>query len=338
MGKDIAGLHHVGLVVADMTAAISGYRRLGFTLPPPAYPTLPTTPGAPARPVGAANTHIYLRRNFVEIVAVSEDGQPVPDDAHLVPINVPDDRLPGLLTAVRGAAANLAACLDRFPGMHILIFDSPDIDRAAARLDAAMVGHGGVHAIQRPIQTPGGIRMVPARYLEINSEDPGAPPGRLPEGRLGIAENAAVDEQRPPEHANGALELIGCTLCVSDGAWPEAVRRYEAYLGHTADRDGPTATFRLDDATVTLVAASALPDLLPGERPPALPAFVGYTIAVPDIAQTEQHLRSAAVPHTKPRPGEILVPAGEAFGTAITFLVRAAAPRQSNAKAPPVSR
>jgi hypothetical protein len=161
--------------------------------------------------------------------------------------------------------------------------------------------------------------MVPARYLEVNSDDPGAPPGRLPEGRLGIAENTAVDEQHQPEHANSAIDLTGCTLCVSDGALPEVVRRYEAYLGRTADRDGPTATFSLDDATVTLIAASALPDLLPGEHPPALPAFIGYTIAVHDIAQTEQHLRAATVPHTKPRPGEIFVPASEAFGTAITF-------------------
>ncbi|MDI6102806.1 VOC family protein [Actinoplanes sp. NEAU-A12] len=320
MGKDIGGLHHVGLVVADMTAAIGAYRRLGFTLPPPAYPTLPTAPGEPAGPVGAANTHIHLRRNFVEIVAVVQDGQPIPDDAHLIPIKVPDDELPGLLTAVRGAAANLAACLGRFQGMHILILDSPDIDRAAARLDTAMVGHGGVHAIQRPIQTSGGTRMVPARYMEINSDDPGTPPGRLPEGRLGIAGNTAVDEQQQrPEHANGAIELIGCTLCVPDGALPEVVRRYEAYLGGTAHRNGPTATFHLDDATVTLVAASALPDLLPDERPPALPAFIGYTIAVHDIARTEHYLRAAAVPHTKPRPREILVPASEAFGAAITF-------------------
>lgn len=319
MGKDIGGLHHVGLVVADMTAAISAYRRLGFTLPPPAYPTLPTTPGAPAGPIGVANTHVYLRRNFVEIVAVIKSDQPIPDDAHLIPIKIPDDKLPGLLTAVRGAATNLAACLGRFQGMHILIFDSPDIDRAAARLDATTVGHGGVHAIQRLIPTPDGTRMVPARYLEINSDDPGAPPGRLPEGRLGIAENTAVDEQQPPEHANSAVELIGCTLCVPDGALPEVVRRYEAYLGRPADRNGPTATFHLDDATVTLVAASALPGLRPDERPPALPAFIGYTIAVHDIAQTEHHLRAAAVPHTKPRPGEIFVPAGEAFGTAITF-------------------
>lgn len=161
--------------------------------------------------------------------------------------------------------------------------------------------------------------MAPARYIKINSDEPGAPPGRLPEGGLGIAENIVVDEMQQPEHANSAIEPIGCTLCVADGALPEVERRYEAYLGRVADRNGPTATDHLDDATVTLVAASALPDLLPNERPPALPAFVGYTIGVHDIAQTEHHLREAMVLHTKPRSGEIVVPASEALGAAITF-------------------
>ncbi|MFI0794193.1 VOC family protein [Micromonospora rubida] len=319
MGKDISDLHHVGLVVRDMTAAIETYRRLGFTLPPPAYPTLPTAPGALPRPVGAANTHIYLRRNFVEIVAVVDDGQPIPGDAHLIPLDVPDDKLPGLLAAVRGTAANLAAFLDRFQGMHILVVDSADLDSAAARLDAADAGHGGVHAVQRPIETADGTRMLPTRYLEINSDETDAPRGRLPEGRVGIAENTAVEGQQHPKHANGAIDLIGCLLCVPDDALPDVERRYETYLGRAAHRNGSTRSFDLGDASVIIVAESALPDVLPGERPPALPAFVGYTVAVHDIAQTEHHLRTAGVPYRTPRPDEIVVPASEALGVAIIF-------------------
>ncbi|EEP70411.1 dioxygenase [Micromonospora sp. ATCC 39149] len=320
MGNDLGGLHHVGLVVEDMTAAISTYRRLGFTLPPPAYPTLSTAPGAPARPVGAANTHIYLRRNFVELVTVIRDGQPIPDEAHVVPLKVPADKLPALLAAVRGAAANLTACLDRFQGMHILIFDSPDIDCAAARLDTAGVGHGGVHAVQRPIETADGTRMVPARYLEINSDDPNAPRGLLPEGRVGVAENTPVAGQQRPEHANSAIDLVGCMLCVPDEALADVEHRYATYLGGATEvRHGSTRTFELDDTTVTLVAASALPNVLPGECPPALPAFVGYTISVHDIVQTEHHLRAAAVTYAKGHAGEIVVPASEALGVAVIF-------------------
>lgn len=319
MVEDLNGLHHVGVVVRDLPTAIDTYRRLGFTVAPPAYPTLPSAPGKPPRPVGAANTHIYLRRNFIEMVTVVDENRPIAAAAKLIPIEVPDDKLPGLLAAVRGAAATLTARLDRFQGMHILIFDTPDIDRAATRLDTEGVGHGGVHAIQRPIETAAGIRMVPARYLEISGEEPGMPP----EGRIGVAQNDGVEAPQRPEHANGAIDLIGCTLGVPDDALPGVARRYERYLGRPADRDARTATFDLGGAAVTLVAASALPDILPGERLPALPAFVACTVAVHDIARTEHHLRAAAVPHVKLRAGEVLVPAEQALGAAVVFRLTA---------------
>ena len=38
-------LHHVGHVVGDIDAAIALYRRMGFVLPPPAFPALPPQPG-----------------------------------------------------------------------------------------------------------------------------------------------------------------------------------------------------------------------------------------------------------------------------------------------------
>ena len=320
MGQDIIGLHHVGHLVQDMSTAVETYRRLGFTLPPPAYPALPTAPGQPTQALGAANTHIYLRRNFIEIASIINEGQPIPDDAHVIPLNVPDDKLLGVLTAVRGTVANLAACLDRFEGMHILMLDSPDIGRAATRLNTAGVGHGGIHLVQRPVNTVEGTRTESVRYLEIDSDKPGATRGRLPEGRVGLAENHAGDTQQRPAHANGAVNLVDCLLCVPDEALSGFQRRYETYLGRPAEQCGPTRSlFHLYDATITMVAASTLPDLLPGEYPPALPAIVGYTVAVHDTAQTEQHLQAAKVPHQKPRTGEIVVPASEAHGVAITF-------------------
>ncbi|WP_344149874.1 VOC family protein [Kribbella yunnanensis] len=318
MENDITGLHHVGLVAADMSSAVETYRRLGFTVSAPTYPVLPSAPGAPPRPVGAANAHIYLRRNFVELVTIVRADESLPAEAELLPLSVPDDKLPGLLTAVRTTAANLSDCLDRFPGMHILIFDSPDIDRATTRLRAADVDHGGVHSIQRPVHTAEGTRMAATRFLEVNSDEPGAAPGRLPEGRLGIAQNSAVDPHRVM-HANSAIDLIGGVLCVPDDTWGATVKRYEIYLGRAADRTGRTATFDLGDASVTVVADSAVSDLIPGLRPPALPAFVAYQIAVQDITRTADHLKAAGVSYHRTRTGKLVVPADEALGAAIIF-------------------
>ncbi|MFF5210105.1 VOC family protein [Streptosporangium sp. NPDC000396] len=321
MGHDISGLHHVGHVVRNMEEALARYRQLGFTLPPPSYPTMPKAAGEPPEPFGAANTHVYFPRNFIEVVTLVGDGgtDRIPADAHLVPLRVPDDKLPGLLAAIRGTAANLTACLKRFQGMHIVMFDSPDIDGAAARLEANGVGHGGVHTVQRPVETVGGTRMVPVRYLEIDSHEPGRARGRVPEGRVGIAENGTLDAQRHVDHPNGAVELVQCMMCVADAELPDIERRYENYLGRPARSEGFARTFDLDDAKVTLVPESALAGLLPGEHAPGLPAFVAYAVSVRDAAATERFLRASGVPLAETAAGEIFVPADAALGVAIIF-------------------
>ncbi|WP_329519131.1 VOC family protein [Spirillospora sp. NBC_01491] len=316
MGDDINGLHHVGHIVRDMDQAMGRYRQLGFTVQAPAYPVLPRVAGGPAEPFGVANTHIYLSRNFIELVAVIDDTGRMPGEARPIPLQVPDDKLPGLTAAIRATAANITSFLQRFEGLHIVIADTPHIDSVAARLTAAGVGHGGVHAIQRPVETRTGTTMEPARYLEIS--DPGLPVGRVPEGRIGFAQNTpaeALADQQHNDHPNGATELIGAVLCVADPALPELERRYSTYFGQA--REGQIGRF--ERADVTVVAASALADLLPGERPTALPAFVAYAVSVRDLAATERTLRDNGVPIIGTRPGEMFVPADAALGAAIIF-------------------
>lgn len=307
MGDDVDGLHHVGHIVRDMGEAMERYRRLGFTVPPPACPVLPRVAGGPAEPFGVANTHVYFPGNFVELVAVVDENGRLPGEARPIPLRVPDDELPGLVAAVRATAANIAFFLRRFQGLHIMIANTPDIDGLAARLTAGGVGHGGVHAVQRPVETSAGTRMEPARYLEIS--DPDLPTGRVPEGRIGFAENPPVEDQRHTEHPNGATGLVACVLCVADPALPELERRYGTYFGPLRD----------DRAGVTVVPASALAGLLPGERPASLPAFVAYAVSVRDLAATERLLRDNDVPVTRTGPEEMFVPADAALGAAIIF-------------------
>jgi catechol 2,3-dioxygenase-like lactoylglutathione lyase family enzyme len=47
-GNDIIGIHHIGLIVRDMEAALETYRSLGFAVGDAAYPALPAPGGAPA--------------------------------------------------------------------------------------------------------------------------------------------------------------------------------------------------------------------------------------------------------------------------------------------------
>ncbi|NUW43396.1 VOC family protein [Nonomuraea rhodomycinica] len=326
MGDDVTGLHHVGHIVRDMSKATELYRRLGFIVSAPAYPVLPRVAGGPAEPFGVANSHVRFPRAFVELVAAVDDAGAMPGDARPIPLRVPDDKLPGLRAAIHATAGSIRSFLQRFQGLHIMIADTPDIDGVAARLTAAGVGHGGVHAVQRPVETATGTATEPARYLEIS--DPDLPAGRVPEGRLGFAQNApaaAVQDRRHTEHPNGATGLAACLLCVADPELPELERRYGTYFGPPRDsptRDGRTPDGRVtcfDRANVTVVAASALAELLPGERPAALPAFAGYAVSVRDIKLTERLLRDNDVPIARTGPGELFVPADAALGTAIVF-------------------
>jgi hypothetical protein len=96
MGDDVNGLHHVGHTVRDMSQAMQRYRQLGFTVPAPAYPVLPSVAGGPAEPFGVANTHVYFPGNFVELVAIIDDHSRMPGEARPIPLQVPDDKLAGL--------------------------------------------------------------------------------------------------------------------------------------------------------------------------------------------------------------------------------------------------
>lgn len=305
MSGDVNGLHHVGHIVRSMNEAIELYRRLGFSVSAPVHPVLP---GA-AEAFGVANAHVHFPGGFVELVAVIGDGSHLPAGTRPIPLEVPEERRAGLEAAIRVTVANIAAFAERFEGVHIMIADTRDLDGVAARLTAGDVHHGGVHAVQRPVETGAGISMEPARYLEIS--DPALAPGRVPEGRIGFAENLPGGASPAPvDHPNGATGLAECVLCVDDATLPEVKRRYATYF------EGPAG---MGQTGVTVVAASALGEMLPGERPAALPAFVAYAVTVRDVAATERLLLGNGVPVARTTDGEAFVPAGAALGTAIVF-------------------
>ncbi|MFD7324277.1 VOC family protein [Streptomyces sp. NPDC059875] len=304
MPHDITRLHHVGHVVSDMAQAIALYRRLGFHVPPPSVPALAPREGAAPEPFGAANTHADLSRSFVELVTPVKPGNMagLPPDARIAPLQAPPEKLPLVLSRIEATSAQLAGWHDRFEGLHILMFSSPDVDGTGHRLTAVGVEHGGVNTVGRPVETPNGVRTEPVRYLEIDS---------APEGRVGVVADLDPEFQhtRHLDHPNGAQDLVEAVLCVPDRQLPLDRERYERYLGRPISAEGP----------VTLVAEADLPDLLPGEAAPALPALVACTVAVPDIARVRALLSEYGLPVRETARGELFVPAKEALGAALIF-------------------
>ncbi|MFE7778474.1 hypothetical protein ACFU5O_32240 [Streptomyces sp. NPDC057445] len=96
-------------------------------------------------------------------------------------------------------------------------------------------------------------------------------------------------------------------------------RRYETYLGRTAQQDGPARVFDLDDAALMLVPASGLASLLPGEHPVTLPAFADCTVAVRDLSHTRDLLRGNGLPLREGPHGDVFVPTQAALGTTVAF-------------------
>jgi catechol 2,3-dioxygenase-like lactoylglutathione lyase family enzyme len=323
MGHDTARIHHVGHIVEDMAQAINLYERLGFAIPPPSCPAMSRREGAAPEAFGAANTHADFPSSFLELATWVKEGDAVslPADTHLVPLEASPEVLSLLLERIGETSANLAACLDRFQGIHILMFSSPAIDEAAERLTAAGVRHGGVNTVRRTAPEGAKVSVETVRYLEIDGEGPDAKPGTVAEGRVGFVADLDPDVQgsRCLNHPNGAVELVEAMLCVADPELAAVRRRYETYLGRSARQEGPAHVFDLDGAALKLVTSSCLATALPGERPPALPALVGYTVVVRDLALTRDLLRRNGLPVRETPSGDIFVPAYAALGTAVVF-------------------
>jgi hypothetical protein len=315
MPTTIYHIHHVGHVVHDLSNALALYRQLGFACLPPAYPAMAEKEGGLPKPFGAANTHIPFLRNFIEIVTVVKDGQAIPADARLVPLQVPPPVLPRVLENIRRTVATVAQCLARGEGTHILCFSTNDIGAAAGQLDAEGVRHGGINVLQRPLETTEGVRMVPVRVLEIDGEE-------VVEGRLALADQAppeVLQRQTNMNHPNGAVELDEVILCVANRELDGFASRYRRYLGSEARTEGMSRLFDLGTARIRIVPQLGMQEILPGEAAPPLPGFAGYAVKVADLTRTRQYLTSRGFPVVPTLLGGIFVPAAAALGTAIVF-------------------
>ena len=315
MSDDIGHLHHVGLVVHDMEEALAVYRRLGFALPPPSYPLLARGGGEP-QPFGAANTHAYFGRNFIELVTIASEGARIPEGATFVPLQVPAEHLPHVTEVIDRTVSRLAACLGRFEGLHRLVFSTRDAEAVAERLSSAGVPNSGVNTTQRPVQTDAGRRVETIRHVEVSG---GAD---VEEAILAVAELGSLHGVHVTDHPNGAVDLVDAVLCVGADELSAVESRYEAYLDRSAEWSGPARVFKLDGSRLTILADGDLDSVLPGERAPALPALVGYGVAVRDAAATDDLLRANGFSPAKSAAGDLFVPADAALGAAVIFQQR----------------
>jgi organic hydroperoxide reductase OsmC/OhrA len=175
----------------------------------------------------------------------------------------------------------------------------------------------GVNRVTRPVGTGSDAKQVSIGFVEIDSE-----PGLSPEGRLALAQDGPADSSVSTaggEHPNGAVELVESVLCVPDADFDDYECRYARYLQSRALSDAQLRVFDLGRSSVVIVRYSALGAVLPGEVPAALPASVGYGIAVQNLVATRELLERADFPVRESPLGGWYVPAEAALGAAVIF-------------------
>jgi catechol 2,3-dioxygenase-like lactoylglutathione lyase family enzyme len=295
MTEDANILHHVGLITRDMDATIEQYERLGFSFTPLTLPRIPMRPGGEPELLGAGNRTAIFTNNYLEVLAV-----------------VDETRWASVTPQQRGPF-DLDRSLARYEGLHVMHFGTDDIDALHDRLTAQGVPNGGIHPYQRTVDTEDGPRPMRARAM-------GFPPQANPEALVQIAQHLTpelVFQKRYQHHDNGATGVVEITVC--GDAPQDLAATYSRYTGHEHTRDGDVFTVDLGRSCVRIVSPQALPSLIPGAKPPAVPSLIGFTVAVADLDATRTLLADRDVPFDT--PGDtVLVPATHAAGAAVSFI------------------
>ena len=152
MTTNATGFHHVGLITRDMTTTIARYEQLGFSFTPLSQPRISLAPGRAPEPFGAGNRTAIFADNYLEVLGCT--------DTVLWNSTTPEQRGP----------YDLDVPLARYEGMHVMHFDSDDLDGLRSRLTAAGVECAAIKAFERNVDTPDGERHMKALAF-------GFPPG-----------------------------------------------------------------------------------------------------------------------------------------------------------------
>jgi hypothetical protein len=286
---DIDYLDHTVVLNSDLDAAAERFTALGFTLSPPsAHRLSDRLDGAIAAYTCTANRCAAFGESFVELLGIVDEN--APDPWHVKELS------------------------KTYHGL-LLTLGAGDAEVVERRWHAAGFPSTGVRALERDVETPAGVRTVRARgvYLGVDSA-------------MGVGIQAGqhltpqyIHQPHLLSHPNGAVGLRSVLLVVPDDAVESYVERYELILAVRSHVDGPKRVLGLRSGRFEIVPESALAEVLPGERAPALPFLAAQTIAVTDLDLARKLVEGNGIA-THDMPDGFFVPAAEAFGASVGFV------------------
>lgn len=282
------GIDHLVLCVRDLEAARAAYARMGFTLTPPAL-----------HPFGTGNSLVQLQGNFLELLTVVDPAKIAPPP--------------------RGEFAFGSfnkAFLERREGFSMLVFASDDARRDQAEFAKAGLQTYAPFDFSRKAKLPDGEEVTVAFSLAFVT-DP-----RLPEAGFFVCQQHAPQYFWKPEyqrHANGAIAVTEAVMVADD---PAALAGLFAGLqGKDAvSLSGGELSVSTARGRVVVLdrgrAAQRFGDIVP--RGPQSPHFIGYRVAVADVAAARSVLDAAGI-HFRAVQDTLQVAAADACGTIIEF-------------------
>lgn len=274
-------LDHVGIAGHDLGALAATYAALGFTLSPFAQHHAPGPDGV-VRPIGTGNRCAMLRQGYLELIAVVDPALP---------------------------SNTLDRFLARYEGLHIIAFGIEDAEAELARLRGEGIAIPGIAWLERPVDTPEGVRT--ARFARL-------PLPEAPEGRIQLIRHLTPELLWQPallEHPNRAVSLDEAILAVADPA--EVAARFARLTARTASPTEGGVVVTLPQGRLRLLTPEAATRHIPGLAVPCVPFVAGLLIGTEDGAASISALAAGRGRRTE---RGFLVPAESAGGAALLFV------------------
>jgi hypothetical protein len=229
---------HVSHFVPDLGAAARALAALGFAVTPPSAQQ--TQEG----PAGTSNVCVMLEHGYLEFLAPTAD--------------TPN-------------AQRLRAAMQRYTGVHLLCFGTPDADGEHARLKAHGFEPQPMVQLNRQVSTGETARFSVCR--------PAA--DAMPEGRIQFVQHHTPEAIWRPEflgHGNGVVKLA-CVFAVADD--PVAAGARWAHFAALLPRPAGEFVHLQTARGHVLIGKRGSWDKLLGDAP-AAPALAGYALECRD--------------------------------------------------------
>jgi len=270
-------LDHISHFVPDLGAAARALSALGFAVTPESAQQ--TQDG----PAGSSNVCVMLERGYLEILAPTADT-----------LN----------------ARNLRSWMDRYPGVHLCCFGTPDAEGEQRRLQA--------HGFNPPelVHLSREIEGLTARFSVVRASR-----DRMPEGRIQYVQHftpEALWRPRHLHHSNGVVKLA-CLFVVADDPVAAAARwaQFAALLPRPAGAFVHLPTAR---GHVLIGRRQSWAGLL-GDAPPA-PGLAGYALECRDTAALVSRCELSGLALRRIRSDLYATSLPDALGSSLMFGTR----------------